>query len=55
MVDQVPSIPLVYGATWYEYNTSRFVGWPDQAHPYAVPAPYSAPDAALVAMNIHRP
>jgi peptide/nickel transport system substrate-binding protein len=55
MVDQVPSIPLVYGATWYEYNTSRFVGWPDQAHPYAVPAPYSAPDAEIVALNIHRP
>lgn len=55
MVDQVPSIPLVYGATWYEYTTSRFVGWPDQAHPYAVPAPYSAPDAEMVALNIHQP
>jgi peptide/nickel transport system substrate-binding protein len=55
MVNQVPSIPLVYGATWYEYNTSRFVGWPDQAHPYAVPAPYSAPDAEIVALNIHQP
>jgi peptide/nickel transport system substrate-binding protein len=55
MVDQVPSIPLVYGATWYEYTTSHFVGWPDQAHPYAVPAPYSAPDAEMVALNIHRP
>jgi peptide/nickel transport system substrate-binding protein len=54
MVEQVPSIPLVYGATWYEYNTSRFVGWPDPAHPYAVPAPYGATDAAVVAMNIHR-
>lgn len=55
MVDQVPSIPLVYGATWYEYTTSRFVGWPDKAHPYAVPAPYSAPDAEMVALNIHQP
>jgi peptide/nickel transport system substrate-binding protein len=55
MVEQVPSIPLVYGATWYEYSTSQFVGWPDQAHPYAVPAPYSAPDAEIVALNIHRP
>lgn len=54
MVEQVPSIPLVYGATWYEYNTSRFVGWPDQSNPYAVPAPYGALDAAIVAMNIHR-
>jgi peptide/nickel transport system substrate-binding protein len=55
MVEQVPSIPLVYGATWYEYNTSRFVGWPDQSHPYAVPAPYSAPDSEIVALNIHKP
>lgn len=55
MVTQVPSIPLVYGATWYEYNTSRFVGWPDQSHPYAVPAPYSSPDSEIVALNIHKP
>jgi peptide/nickel transport system substrate-binding protein len=55
MVEHAPSIPLVYGATWYEYNTSRFVGWPDPAHPYAVPAPYGAMDAAVVAMNIHKP
>jgi peptide/nickel transport system substrate-binding protein len=54
MVNQVPSIPLVYGATWYEYSTSRFVGWPDQAHPYAVPAPYGAPDAEIVALNLHQ-
>lgn len=54
MVEQAPSIPLVYGATWYEYNTSRFVGWPDQAHPYASPAPYGATDAAIVAMNVHK-
>lgn len=54
MVEQMPSIPLVYGATWYEYSTARFVGWPDQAHPYAVPAPYSAPDAEIVALNIHK-
>jgi peptide/nickel transport system substrate-binding protein len=53
MVNQVPSIPLVYGATWYEYTTSRFAGWPDQAHPYAMPAPYGAPDAEMVALNLH--
>ena len=54
MVNQVPSIPLVYGATWAEYSTTRFVGWPDQKNPYAVPAPYSAPDAEMVALNIHQ-
>jgi peptide/nickel transport system substrate-binding protein len=55
MVEQLPSIPLVYGPTWYEYNTSHFVGWPDQDNPYAMPAPYSAPDAELVALTIHKP
>ncbi len=54
MVEQVPSIPLVYGVTWYEYSTARFTGWPDQDHPYAVPAPYGAMDSAVVAMNIHK-
>jgi peptide/nickel transport system substrate-binding protein len=55
MVEQLPSIPLVYGPTWYEYNTSHFVGWPDENNPYAMPAPYSAPDAELVAITIHQP
>jgi peptide/nickel transport system substrate-binding protein len=54
MVEQVPSIPLVYGAIWYEYNTTHFTGWPDQNNPYAMPAPYSAPDAEIVALNIHQ-
>ncbi|HLW03475.1 MAG TPA: ABC transporter substrate-binding protein [Ktedonobacterales bacterium] len=55
MVEQLPSIPLMYGPTWYEYNTSHFVGWPDQSNPYASPAPYNAPDAELVALTIHQP
>jgi peptide/nickel transport system substrate-binding protein len=54
MVDQLPSIPLMYGPTWYEYNTSHFVGWPDQNNPYASPAPYNAPDDELVALTIHQ-
>lgn len=54
MVDQLPSIPLMYGPTWYEYNTSHFVGWPDQNNPYASPAPYNAPDSELVALTIHQ-
>ncbi len=54
MVEQLPSIPLMYGPTWYEYNTSHFVGWPDQNNPYASPAPYNAPDSELVALTIHQ-
>ena len=54
MVEQLPTIPLIYGATWYEYSTARFVGWPDQQHPYAVPAPYAAPDEEIVVLNLHQ-
>ncbi len=54
MVEQLPTIPLIYGATWYEYSTARFVGWPDQQHPYAVPAPYAAPDVEMVVLNLHQ-
>jgi peptide/nickel transport system substrate-binding protein len=53
MVEQLPTIPLIYGATWYEYSTARFVGWPDQQHPYAMPAPYAAPDEEMVVLNLH--
>ena len=52
MVQQLPSIPLVYGATWYEYNTSRFTGWPDANNTYAVPSPYTFPDAEIVVLHL---
>jgi peptide/nickel transport system substrate-binding protein len=54
MVEQMPAIPLMEGATWYEYSTARFVGWPDEHNQYASPAPWQFPDAAVVAMNIHK-
>lgn len=52
MVEQMPAIPLVEGATWYEYNSSRFTGWPDASNPYAMPSPYTFPDAEIVALNL---
>ncbi len=54
MVEQLPAIPLMEGATWYEYSTARFVGWPDANNTYAVPAPWSFPDAEIVALTIHK-
>lgn len=53
MVEQVPSIPLVYGATWNEYSTARFTGWPTADNPYASPAPFDYPDAETVLLNLH--
>jgi peptide/nickel transport system substrate-binding protein len=36
MVQQMPIIPLWYGAQWYEYRTANAVGWPSQSDPYAI-------------------
>ena len=52
MVEQLPSIPLVYGATWNEYSTAKFTGWPAATNPYASPAPFDFPDAEIVALNL---
>jgi peptide/nickel transport system substrate-binding protein len=46
MYQQVPVLTLFYGATWGEYSTKNFTGWPDAANPYAPPAPYGAATAA---------
>jgi peptide/nickel transport system substrate-binding protein len=32
---QLPVIPLFYGVAWFEYNTSKFKGWPSPSDPYA--------------------
>ncbi|WP_442543620.1 ABC transporter substrate-binding protein [Arthrobacter sp. KN11-1C] len=37
MVNQVPMIPLWYGAVWFEYRTANAVGWPSKDDPYAYP------------------
>ncbi|MEQ7127835.1 ABC transporter substrate-binding protein [Actinopolymorpha sp. B11F2] len=35
MVEKVPTIPLWYGAKWFEYRTENAVGWPSEEDPYA--------------------
>jgi peptide/nickel transport system substrate-binding protein len=32
---QLPVIPVFYGVAWFEYNTSKFTGWPSTSNPYA--------------------
>ncbi len=34
--DEAPAIPLFPGPDWYEYNTTRFTGFPTKDNPYAV-------------------
>jgi len=49
----VPIIPLTIGAQWYEYNTTKFVGWPDGKHPFDLPAPWAAPENDIVVQHLH--
>ncbi len=40
--ENAPALPLFPGPQWYEYNSTRFEGWPTEEDPYAVPSTYSA-------------
>jgi peptide/nickel transport system substrate-binding protein len=37
--NDMPAIPVLYGASWYEYSTANFTGWPTQSNPYINPSP----------------
>jgi peptide/nickel transport system substrate-binding protein len=52
VVEQLPSIPLVYGANWNEYSTAHFTGWPGPDNPYALGAPFSYPDSEVVVLHL---
>ncbi len=34
--EEAPAVPLFPGPSWYEYNTTRFEGFPTKDNPYAV-------------------
>jgi len=36
MTTQFPTVALWYGAHWFQYNTKRAVGWPNEQDPYAL-------------------
>jgi peptide/nickel transport system substrate-binding protein len=52
MIDQLPSLPLFYGVTFYEYSTARFTGWPDANNLYVAPSPYYHPDDARLILGL---
>jgi peptide/nickel transport system substrate-binding protein len=39
---QMPVIPLLYGAGWFEYNSKNWTGWPTKDNPYIDPSPNQA-------------
>lgn len=36
---QMPAVPVLYGAAWYEYNDTHFTGWPTSQNAYINPSP----------------
>jgi peptide/nickel transport system substrate-binding protein len=41
VAQQAPVIPLLYGASWDEYSTKKFTGWPTPDNAYMNPTPNS--------------
>ncbi|WP_083511402.1 ABC transporter substrate-binding protein [Alicyclobacillus acidiphilus] len=52
VAEQLPTIPLLYGATWYEYNTSRYTNWPSASNAYISPSIWNYEGAAIVVMHL---
>ncbi len=48
---QVPVAPLLYGASWAEFSTRNYTGWPSKANPYMDPGP-NIPEMLVVLQNL---
>jgi peptide/nickel transport system substrate-binding protein len=51
MSSDVPEAPLLYGADWNVYSSAKYLGWPNQSHPYMNPSP-SDPQMAYILMQL---
>lgn len=51
---EAPAVPLFPGPSWYEYNNSRFTGWPTKDNPYAVGSWFSqgTPEQLIVMTTV---
>jgi peptide/nickel transport system substrate-binding protein len=49
---EAPAIPLFPGPMWFEYNTTRFTGFPTKDDPYASGSPFSASEQLLLLTSV---
>jgi len=49
----LPFIPLFSNATWFQYSTAKFVGWPSEKDPYVQPVFYDGGKRNLIINNLH--
>jgi len=52
MYEEFPTIPLWYGAHWFQYRTEKAVGWPSEENPYTIQAGNSG---FLIIINLRPP
>ncbi|MGD0219924.1 MAG: ABC transporter substrate-binding protein [Acidimicrobiales bacterium] len=45
---QLPVIPILYGASFDEYSTAHFTGWPSASHPYESGSPNTPTNEVIV-------
>lgn len=48
----LPIIPLVDAASWYEYSTRNYTGWPNASNPYVDAPPYDAFATGIVLTHL---
>ncbi|MGH3167898.1 MAG: hypothetical protein ACRDN0_18680, partial [Trebonia sp.] len=48
---QLPVIPIFYGVAWFEYNSSKFTGWPTQSNAYA-PGEPTGPENEITVLKL---
>ncbi len=49
----LPFIPLFSNPTWFQYNTSKIVGWPSEENPYIQPVWYDGGKRNVILNNLH--
>lgn len=49
---QLPVIPLLNAANWYEYSTQHYTGWPSQTDTYALGPTYDAPGNEVIISHL---
>lgn len=48
----MPVVPLLDAANWYEYSTRNFTGWPSENNPYALGPTYDAPGNEIIVTHL---
>ncbi|MEH6534685.1 MAG: ABC transporter substrate-binding protein [Photobacterium frigidiphilum] len=51
--ENLPFIPLFSNPTWFQYNSSKIVGWPNKDNPYVQPVWYDGGKRVLILNNLH--